>query len=415
MDHRAKEQADFINSQEHYVLKYVGGTVLLEMQTPKLLWLKKNMKNTWARAGHFIDLPDFLTLKATGQFSRSLCSLVCKWTYMSYGRTQGWDSGFFKTIGLEDLADDDSHKIGKTVMTPGTNCGKISATAALELGLSDSTFVATSIIDAHAGGLALVAAGAKTKQDLIGRLGLICGTSTCHMCVSVDPIFVPGVWGPYYSAMIPGCWLAEGGQSSTGGLVDHIIKTHPAANDCPDENCLFPIKVVTQTKKKCFYHHSLAKVALILHLKTANVSTTPLRCCIISTSLELPNDSEGSYQLIVGLCSHKTIENDMINNIVKLKYPESNHCKLRCTCSVWYCDKRIAIYCRNTALVYVFEDTFHFITGIFFVCISKLKRRTMYLLFVVHVYSGTSTCEFNPFHDLARNWICSFAESVFLI
>ncbi|XP_069956681.1 FGGY carbohydrate kinase domain-containing protein isoform X4 [Cherax quadricarinatus] len=355
------------------VLKYVGGTVLLEMQTPKLLWLKKNMKNTWARAGHFIDLPDFLTLKATGQFSRSLCSLVCKWTYMSYGRTQGWDSGFFKTIGLEDLADDDSHKIGKTVMTPGTNCGKISATAALELGLSDSTFVATSIIDAHAGGLALVAAGAKTKQDLIGRLGLICGTSTCHMCVSVDPIFVPGVWGPYYSAMIPGCWLAEGGQSSTGGLVDHIIKTHPAANDCPDE------------------------------------------CCIISTSLELPNDSEGSYQLIVGLCSHKTIENDMINNIVKLKYPESNHCKLRCTCSVWYCDKRIAIYCRNTALVYVFEDTFHFITGIFFVCISKLKRRTMYLLFVVHVYSGTSTCEFNPFHDLARNWICSFAESVFLI
>lgn len=235
MDHRAKEQADFINSQEHYVLKYVGGKVSLEMQTPKLLWLKKNMKNTWARAGHFIDLPDFLTLKATGQFSRSLCSLVCKWTYTSDGRTQGWDSGFFKTIGLEDLADDDSHKIGKTVMAPGTNCGKISATAALELGLSDSTFVATSIIDAHAGGLALVAAGAKTKQDLIGRLGLICGTSTCHMCVSVDPIFVPGVWGPYYSAMIPGCWLAEGGQSSTGGLVDHIIKTHPAANDCPDE------------------------------------------------------------------------------------------------------------------------------------------------------------------------------------
>nr|XP_053656417.1 FGGY carbohydrate kinase domain-containing protein-like [Cherax quadricarinatus] len=67
-------------------------------------------------------------------------------------------------------------------MAPGTNCGKISATAALELGLSDSTFVATSIIDAHAGGLALVAAGAKTKQDLIGRLGLICGTSACHIC-----------------------------------------------------------------------------------------------------------------------------------------------------------------------------------------------------------------------------------------
>ncbi|XP_069938221.1 uncharacterized protein [Cherax quadricarinatus] len=109
----------------------------------------------------------------------------------------------------------------------------------------------------------------------------------------------------------PDPWLGSGSRKT--------LRTH-------QRNCLFPIKVVTQTKKKCFYHHSLAKVALILHLKTANVSTTPLRCCIISTSLELPNDSEGSYQLIVGLCSHKAIENDMINNIVKLKYPESNHC-----------------------------------------------------------------------------------------
>ena len=28
-----------------------------------------------------------------------------------------------------------------------------------------------------------------------------------------------GVWGPYYSAMVPGFWLNEGGQSATGKLV----------------------------------------------------------------------------------------------------------------------------------------------------------------------------------------------------
>lgn len=37
--------------------------------------------------------------------------------------------------------------------------------------------------------------------------------------ISKDPIFVPGVWGPYFSAMIPGFWLNEGGQSVTGKLV----------------------------------------------------------------------------------------------------------------------------------------------------------------------------------------------------
>ena len=37
--------------------------------------------------------------------------------------------------------------------------------------------------------------------------------------ISQKPVFVPGVWGPYYSAMVPGLWVNEGGQSVTGKLV----------------------------------------------------------------------------------------------------------------------------------------------------------------------------------------------------
>jgi len=48
------------------------------------------------------------------------------------------------------------------------------------------------------------------------------------MALSSDARFVPGVWGPYYSAMVPGLWLNEGGQSALGKLLDHIIDTHPA-------------------------------------------------------------------------------------------------------------------------------------------------------------------------------------------
>jgi len=46
------------------------------------------------------------------------------------------------------------------------------------------------------------------------------------MAVSREPNFVPGIWGPYYSAMIPGLWLTEGGQSATGALIDHVVRSH---------------------------------------------------------------------------------------------------------------------------------------------------------------------------------------------
>lgn len=49
------------------------------------------------------------------------------------------------------------------------------------------------------------------------------------MAVSLTPVFAPGIWGPYFSAMIPGMWLSEGGQSATGKLIDHIIDSHPAS------------------------------------------------------------------------------------------------------------------------------------------------------------------------------------------
>lgn len=46
--------------------------------------------------------------------------------------------------------------------------------------------------------------------------------------MSPDPVFVDGVWGPYRDTILPGCWMAEGGQSATGELLKHVIETHPA-------------------------------------------------------------------------------------------------------------------------------------------------------------------------------------------
>ncbi|OEL34022.1 FGGY carbohydrate kinase domain-containing protein, partial [Dichanthelium oligosanthes] len=106
-----------------------------------------------------------------------------------------------------------------------------------ELGLLPGTPVGTPLIDAHAGGVGVMESvpDEESKADLpdeeaiCRRMVLVCGTSTCHMAVSKNKLFVPGVWGPFWSAMVPEFWLTEGGQSATGALLDYIVENHVAA------------------------------------------------------------------------------------------------------------------------------------------------------------------------------------------
>ena len=236
MDHRATAQAARINETRHDVLRYVGGVISPEMQTPKLLWLKEHLPDTWRRAARFLDLSDYLVYRATKVDVRSLCTTVCKWTYLAQQahdpdgrpeRRSGWQRDFFERIGLGDLADEGFARIGARVRPMGELAGQLTPASARELGLATGTPVAVGMIDAHAGGLGTLGAavgGSPVSLDVLeSRLSLIGGTSSCHMAVAREARFVPGIWGPYFSAMVPGMWLLEGGQSATGALLDHIV------------------------------------------------------------------------------------------------------------------------------------------------------------------------------------------------
>jgi len=232
MDHRAIVQAERINATKHRVLDFVGGIISPEMQTPKMLWLKQHMPTTWANAGYLFDLPDFLTWRSTQDATRSLCSTVCKWTYL--GHEQRWDKSYFKQIGLEDVLEHDAAKIGSDVKMMGEPLGHgLTQRAAGEMGLIAGTAVSVSIIDAHAGTLGTLGATGVSGEvaDFNRRIALIGGTSTGHMAMSRTARFIGGVWGPYYSAILPEYWLNEGGQSATGALIDHVIQSHPCYQD----------------------------------------------------------------------------------------------------------------------------------------------------------------------------------------
>ncbi|MEW2913991.1 FGGY-family carbohydrate kinase [Leisingera sp. JC11] len=224
MDHRAIAQAERINATGHSVLQYVGGTISPEMETPKLLWLKENRPEVFGAAWQFFDLTDFLTWRATGDLARSACTVTCKWTYLAHERR--WDASYFHQIGLGCLADGEFARIGQRVVDPGTPLGSgLTEAAAEELGLEPGTPVAAGLIDAHAGGLGTAGADGAPEDSL----GYVFGTSSCTMTSTREPVFVPGVWGPYYSAMIPGLWLNEGGQSAAGAAIDQLLSFHPAA------------------------------------------------------------------------------------------------------------------------------------------------------------------------------------------
>ncbi|MFV0334893.1 MAG: FGGY-family carbohydrate kinase [Tropicimonas sp.] len=216
MDHRAGVEAADINATGDPALTYVGGEVSVEMELPKILWLKRHLPESHAKVARYHDLADHMVWRMTGADVASVCTLGCKWNWLAH--EERFPETLLEAVGLTELPS----LVPAKIQPVGSLAGNLAPAAARELGLEPGTAVATGIIDAHAGGIAL--AGSAPE----GAMALISGTSNCHMVVSREAIMVPGVWGPYYGAMLPGWWLAEGGQSATGSLLDWTIRQSSA-------------------------------------------------------------------------------------------------------------------------------------------------------------------------------------------
>lgn len=224
-DHRALAEAEECTATGHRVLNFIGGVMSPEMEVPKLMWLKRHASDTWANAGHFFDLADFLTWKASGSTARSECTLTCKWTYLAH-EAPGWQRDFLAEVGVPDLIERGG--LPERASPIGQPLGVLTPEAAALLGLTSRCRVGVGLIDAHAGALGSLAAFASEPADIHRHLALIAGTSSCVMALSHEPRPTPGVWGPYAGAVLPGVWLNEAGQSATGALLDHLLKLHGA-------------------------------------------------------------------------------------------------------------------------------------------------------------------------------------------
>lgn len=115
LDHRPVEETDIVNATKHNLLRYVGGTMSIEMEIPKVLWLKNHMPKELFDKCKFYDLADALAHIATGNDKRSFCSAVCKQGYVPVGvdgSVKGWQEDFLSDIGLKDLTEDNFKRMG---------------------------------------------------------------------------------------------------------------------------------------------------------------------------------------------------------------------------------------------------------------------------------------------------------------
>jgi D-ribulokinase len=155
--------------------------------------------------------------------------VTCKWNFLAHERI--WSAPYFQRVDLGEFVAENYARIGTDIIAPGSPIGAgLTQSAADELGLPPGTPVGASLIDAHAGGIGAIGGriAPGSAVNVCDRLAYIMGTSACIMATTVEPRFVPGIWGPYYSGMVPGFWLNEGGQSAAGAAVDHLLRSHPA-------------------------------------------------------------------------------------------------------------------------------------------------------------------------------------------
>lgn len=212
MDVRANEEADAVLGTGNEALKLNGGgagPVSAEWMIPKALWLKRNEPEIYDKAYRICEYQDYLTYRLTGEWAASLDNVGLRWHYRN--REGGWAVSMVEALGIGGILD----KWPPRVAAPGEVVGTLTGAAAEALGLSQSVKVVQGGADALIGMIGLGVAQP-------GQLAMITGSSHLQFGVTEAPLNAPGVWGAYADIVYPDRYIVEGGQTSTGSIINWL-------------------------------------------------------------------------------------------------------------------------------------------------------------------------------------------------
>ncbi|MEZ4667276.1 MAG: FGGY family carbohydrate kinase [Anaerolineae bacterium] len=238
MDVRSTDQAQRIFQSGHEALRYSLSGISAEWMPPKVLWLKENEPETYQAADYIVEATDWLACKMTGHVALNIDTIAQRWFY--HTPSGGWPLNFYETIGLGGV----EKKFPRDILGVGEVAGTLTESAAQALGLPAGIPIATSGGDAFVGLLGL---GVVEPGDL----GVVMGSSNVLSGLTKEEVHFPGIFGSFPDAVIPGLNLIEGGQVSTGSILNWFKRNF--AVDLVEQstkNGISPYKVLDEEAAK---------------------------------------------------------------------------------------------------------------------------------------------------------------------
>jgi sugar (pentulose or hexulose) kinase len=197
-DMRAGREAALVREKAQALEKKLGYKFNASFALPKILWIRDNLPEVYAKTSLFLHQTDYIVGRLSGEYGVTDYSNALKTGYDLI--SERWPD-VLEALGIG---------CGRLprVAAPGKAIGKIQKAAALELGLSEDTVVVAGATDGYASALA---AGAVN----IGDWASVIGTTLVLKGVTKDLLVDPD--GVGYSHKMPSGAYMLGGASNVGG------------------------------------------------------------------------------------------------------------------------------------------------------------------------------------------------------
>ncbi len=211
--HAAQDKANKLNEiaeerGEKWIKSY-GGKISSEWMFPKIWETLDKAPEIYEEADCFVEAADWVIWQLCGKETKNSCTAGYK---AMWNKKEGYPSPEFFAALDKRMENVIAEKFSCPVSPLGQKAGEVTAKAAELTGLCEGTAVAVANVDAH---VTVPALGMKET----GKMLMIMGTSTCHMLLSDEDKYVPGICGSVEDGILPGMIGYEAGQSCVG---DHF-------------------------------------------------------------------------------------------------------------------------------------------------------------------------------------------------